>query len=91
MRATDPDRVLRAVGRRVAELRLASGLTQERLAEKLSVSSKYVQQIEAGTQNLSLRSLARIADAVSAPLVALLEPPKSLRSPAGRPRGRSER
>lgn len=91
MRATDPDRVLRAVGRRVAELRVASGLTQERLAEQLSVSTKYVQQIESGTQNLSLRSLVRLADAVSAPVAALLEQPKSPRSPIGRPRGRSRR
>lgn len=91
MRANDPDRVLRAVGRRVAELRVATGLTQELLAEKLSVSAKYVQQVESGSQNLSLRSLVRIADAVGAQVIALLEPPKSLRAPTGRPKGRAGR
>ncbi len=64
MSRLDPDLVLRSVGRRVAELR--SG-TQEELAERLGVSIKYLQRIEAGRPNLTIRSLVRIANAPSGP------------------------
>lgn len=35
-------------GKRIQELRKSRGLTQEQLAEKLCVTCKYVQRIEAG-------------------------------------------
>jgi transcriptional regulator with XRE-family HTH domain len=38
----------------VAERRRAYGLTQEQLAEKLDVSLKYLQRVEAGEENLTL-------------------------------------
>jgi DNA-binding XRE family transcriptional regulator len=36
------------LGRNIARLRTASGLTQERLAEKAGISARYVQDLEAG-------------------------------------------
>ena len=44
------DRELRNLGRRVAELRISRGLTQEGLAERLGKDARYVQEIEGGRQ-----------------------------------------
>ncbi len=82
MSRLDPDLVLRSVGRRVAELR--SG-TQEELAERLGVSIKYLQRIEAGRPNLTIRSLVRIANALEVPVAELFDRPESLESRTGRP------
>lgn len=80
---TDPRRLLRDVGRRIAEARRRRGLTQEQLAELLRVSERYLRRIEAGEENLTLMSLARIADKLGTPVAALLdaapEPPKRRR------------
>ena len=72
----NPDSAIRAIGRRIADLRRERGLTQERFAEEVGVSEKYVQRIEAGA-NLSVRSLVRFANALDVPLYALIEGPKA--------------
>jgi transcriptional regulator with XRE-family HTH domain len=36
------------LGRNIARLRTLSGLTQERLAEKAEISTRYIQDLEAG-------------------------------------------
>ena len=85
----DPEleRAQRAVGRRLAEERRRLGLTQEALAEKLGVSAKYLQRIEAGRQNLTLGSLVTLARALGQQALDLLRPPRKLdRPPPGRPR-----
>ena len=56
-------RVLFDVGRRIASLRESHGHTQETFSELLRVSSKYFQRVEAGRENLSIKSLVRIANA----------------------------
>lgn len=85
------DRLLvlqRSVGRRVSELRLAKELTQRELGERCEIDIKYMQDIEGGRQNLTLKTLLRLADALEADLVDLFEAPKSLHAPRGpgRPR-----
>lgn len=67
--------LLRNIGRRIAELRRAAGLTQEDLAERLDVSAGYIRQVEGGGKNLSVRSLAAFADAVHGTVAALFEEP----------------
>ncbi len=62
----------RDVGRRVAELRVERGWTQDRLASKLDVGARYLQRIEAGDINLTLDSLLRLAVALRVALVDLL-------------------
>ena len=57
----DPDDVVRHVGRRIAALRERKGLTQQELAELGGVTLKYLRRIEAGSENLSIRSLAKWA------------------------------
>lgn len=67
------DSAIRAIGQRIADLRRERGITQERFAEQVGVSEKYVQRVEAGT-NLSIRSLVRFANALDVPLRTLIEP-----------------
>jgi transcriptional regulator with XRE-family HTH domain len=82
----DPERVLRDIGRRLSELRTARGFTQEELAEVLEISARYVQRLEAG-QNVTVRTLCAVADALGVRLTELLEPPQSRgRRLPGRPR-----
>lgn len=87
MRPLDPDRVCKNVGRRIAELRKERGLTQEQFSVLLGTSFQWVSQLEAG-RNVTLHSLARIANALRVPLATLLVTPTTPRSPrrVGRPR-----
>jgi transcriptional regulator with XRE-family HTH domain len=71
----DPDTLVRDIGRRVAELRRERGLTQQTLASKLRATMQWVQQIEYGA-NLTIHSLARVANALDIDLGALLVPPR---------------
>ena len=82
----DPDRLVRDIGRRVAELRRERGLTQQDLASKLRATMQWVQQIEYGA-NLTVHSLARVANALDIDLEALLvrPNPSSYVMRAGRP------
>jgi transcriptional regulator with XRE-family HTH domain len=82
----DDRRLLRAVGRRIAELRAERGWTQEAFAEHYGASAKYAQALELGSENLSLTTLARIARTLKVPVRELLAPPRSLRANPGRPR-----
>lgn len=86
--AEDPERTVRAIGRRIAEVRNERGLTQEEFAERFGCSLKYVQRIEAGRQNLSVRSLVRLANALRIRTADLFLAPASLHSNPGRPKRR---
>ncbi len=77
----------RSVGRRIAELRVASALTQDALAARLDVSLRYVQRMEAGEENLSLVSLDHLAKVLRVPAIALFEAPQTSKPRVGRPRG----
>jgi transcriptional regulator with XRE-family HTH domain len=60
------------VGRNVRRLRTQKGLTQEELAFEAKIDLTYVGGIERGRRNPSLMVMARIAAALSVPLVKLL-------------------
>lgn len=83
----DPNRFIRDVGRRIAELRAAAGWTQAAFAERIGLGLKHVQQIELGALNLTLRSILRLADGLG------VEPPELLAAPRNRTvrRGRPPR
>ena len=85
METRDASVVLREVGRRVAELRQGQGLTQEALAEQLGFTVKYLQRVEAGRENLTIRSLVRFADVLGVDLPELFTPPRSMEVRTGRP------
>jgi transcriptional regulator with XRE-family HTH domain len=84
-RILDPARVLRDVGRRVAELRRERELTQEQLAKKAEISWKYLQQIESGSENLTLRSMVNLANLLEVGLADLMQRPSTIRVRPGRP------
>jgi ribosome-binding protein aMBF1 (putative translation factor) len=76
----DPDeRLLDDVGRRIGELRARAGLTQAQLAEAVAMTVTNYQRIEAGTQNLTLRTMGRIARVLGVQVVDLLTPPEEPR------------
>lgn len=85
MKPVDPARLARDVGRRVAELRAERGLTQEQLAEHLEVSTRWIQSIEAGDENLGLGTLAKLATALKTQAIAFFEPPATKKPRPGRP------
>ena len=87
MGRTDPERILADFGRRVAELRRERGWVQSELAERLGVTLGYVQRVEAGRENLTIRSLALLAPVLRTSPYELLRPPASRpRRAPGRPR-----
>jgi len=60
-------------GKRVRELRLANGLSQEELAERADLHRNYVGGIERGERNLGLVNLVQLAHALSVKPAKLLE------------------
>jgi len=81
----NPAELRRTVGRRIAELRAGRGLTQQKLAERLGVSTRYVQRVESGSKNLTLTSLAEIANVLRVAVVDLFASPVSTTVRPGRP------
>ena len=57
-------RIERQFGKRVRELRLARGLSQEEMAFKIGVHRTYLGGIERGERNPSLKNIAAIAMAL---------------------------
>lgn len=79
-------KILAAIGRRVAELRGAREWTQATFAERLEVTTRYVQSIEGGEVNMTVEYLVRLANALEVPLAALFEAPTPGPRRRGRPR-----
>lgn len=52
------------LGERVRISRMAAKLTQEKLAERIDVSTSYMGHIERGTRKLSVDTLCRLCDAL---------------------------
>lgn len=86
MRKLEADRVTKDVGRRVAELRVGLGLTQEVLAARLRMAPNNLQRIELGMQNLTIRTLVRLASQLGVAVAELFELPRSRVVKPGRPR-----
>ena len=79
------------VGRRIAELRRAAGLTQERLAEAIGVDPRTVQALERGAGNPPLRTLLALALSLGVPPGELFAVPVTPRGGPGRPRASAAR
>lgn len=89
MAEQDPEQVIKDVGRKLAELRSRAGLTQEQFAEQLGMAPNNLQRIELGMQNLTMRTLVRLANAMGIPVAHLFRAPRSRRVTTGRPPKRS--
>jgi transcriptional regulator with XRE-family HTH domain len=81
-----PDDLLRDVGRKIREFRVAHGWTQEKMAELLGIALRNYQEIERGRQNLTIRTMARLAALLGVKTARLMDEPKSRVVPKGRPR-----
>ena len=64
--------LLRALGKRVRELRKERRYSQEKLAELASIHENHVRRIEGGTANPSYLVLVRIAKALGISLSELI-------------------
>jgi transcriptional regulator with XRE-family HTH domain len=65
--------VRRMVGRNVKRLRLAAGLSQAALAERMGVDRAYVSGLELGQRNPTIVTLWHIAEALGAKLRLFFE------------------
>lgn len=87
-----PRLVLRTIGRRLIRVRNARGLTQEEFAEHLGIDVRLLRRIEAGTVDMHVSSLCKLARRLGVSPRALMEPMDvtELREPRrpGRPRAK---
>ena len=67
-----PRAQLEAFRRNLTRLRLAAGFTQEHLAERAGISSRYLQKIEAGWMGCSVAVLVRLRRALDVSWDSLL-------------------
>jgi len=65
--------ILKRFGKRVRELRLKQGLTQEDLAWESHLDRTYVSGIERGTRNVALKNIEKIAKALKVGIAKLFE------------------
>ncbi len=61
MRTADATPIIRAIGRRIAEVRMAKGWSQAKLAEALDIALQGVQRMEQGRANFTVRTLVNVA------------------------------
>jgi transcriptional regulator with XRE-family HTH domain len=80
----DKDPLLAAVGERVRELREVRRMTPSEMARAAGFTQQYLWRLEDGQQNLSLRTIARIALALDVPMTALLQDIEPGDGPLGR-------
>ena len=66
-------RVLKILGLRIRDLRLAQGLSQEDLADKCGVHRTFMGTVERGESNLSFANILKVASTLGMSLSALFE------------------
>lgn len=64
--------LLRKVGERIRQARMARGLSQEALADLAGLDRSYMSGIERGVRNTSVLKLAAIAKSLDVPVRELL-------------------
>ena len=75
-RAPNVRQLLRDIGERVRDARLAAGLTQEEAAHEAGIDYKRWQKLESGAVNATVQTLARAATAVGTTYWELCSKPK---------------
>jgi transcriptional regulator with XRE-family HTH domain len=80
----------RAFGHRIRELRLATGMTQEDLAERCGLFRTYMSRIETGQANPTLTMIHALATSLGVAVPALFDARVEPRKPA-RPTARPSR
>lgn len=59
--------------KRIKELRIQEGISQERFALKIEMDRTYYASVEAGKRNISLRNIKKIADGFGISLAELFK------------------
>lgn len=67
------DDIVIMLGKRIRHLRLRTGLSQEKLADKAGMDRTYYAGIERGERNPSVTNLAKIAVALGVPIGTLFD------------------
>ncbi len=65
--------LVRTIGQRLRNYRIAQNLSQEKLAEMAGCHPTYIGQVERGEKNATLESINMIASALCVPLSQLFE------------------
>lgn len=73
---TDKEETRKRIGRRIAEIRAARGLSQSRLATLTGLRQPHISRIEQGSYSAGLDTLELIAEAVGC-VVDFVEVPES--------------
>lgn len=76
-----PEPLRFAFGRRVRELRMQQGLTQQQLGRKAGMHPAYVGGIERGERNITLDGVERLARALGVSPAELMAQPRALVAP----------
>ncbi|GFD67922.1 transcriptional regulator [Alteromonas sp. KUL106] len=63
----DNEKLLMQFGTKIAHIRRAKGLSQEKLAEMTELDRTYISSIERGKRNVSLINIVRVAKALNCP------------------------
>lgn len=61
----------RLLGSRIQKIRKAKGLSQEELAERVGLSSKYISSIERGNENPTLDTFIKLSSAMDVSIAEL--------------------
>ena len=69
----DDKDVFKIIALNVRVERTIKSLTQAQLAELIDVHEKYIGKIEAGKQNITIKTLNKIANALNIDIIPLLE------------------
>ncbi len=85
MPGDDAESVLESVGANVRRERVRLGLTQEGLAERADVDLRFLQRVEQGRTNLSVRTLCALAGALAVNPGSLLSAATVVPPRRGRP------
>ncbi|OBQ83008.1 helix-turn-helix transcriptional regulator [Mesorhizobium sp. WSM3873] len=81
--------VRKIIGWNLRKLRVAQGLSQERLALAAEIDRSYVGRVERGSENVTIDKLEVLAKVLGVPAADLLiEPPKGAREPSPLSSGR---
>jgi transcriptional regulator with XRE-family HTH domain len=64
--------LLGTVGNRIRELRIKAGLNQVQLGQKADLKNTYISELESGSANITLSTLARMAEALDVEVLDLL-------------------
>lgn len=65
--------ITKKLGNRIKELRIQTGLSQEKFALKIEMDRTYFASVEAGKRNISIINIKKISDGLGISLSKLFE------------------